>query len=372
MYYRRSSLLISMFLLIAGVASLALMSQAQAADGLELHGWVANRFYGEPGSAHFQAERISLYVSKDIDENLKAYIEYYYHNWANLKTDKGSPWMLESAYVNFTDKKGNQLRIGKGRVFCFGLVPTYGNRKHSEYGLVAETFTQERSVGLQYFGSTADKKLDFGIALLNALPPSTRFSGTDQAFFRDEPVVSHLADKGDGKNLAGSARIAVPVMAGGKLGLSYRTGKLTKADLTFLGSKDLLDRGAHSDTNNQWGADFNYKHKSGVVAQAEYYGAKMSSLDFNGWDALLGYEPADPMGVKYYARYGKLDLDPPAVTSSSYTWDQTQWIVSLVKPLRKGKPVWLQVEWISNDETPPSGTSKVDNDVFFVELFTGF
>jgi hypothetical protein len=369
---RGSILLTGLFFLALGFASLTAVTKANAAEGLDLHGWMANRIYGEPGVAHFQAERLDLYAGKDIDPHLKAYFEFYYHHWVNLKTDKGSPWFLDSAFVDFIDSSGNRLRVGKGRDFTFGLTPIYGNRKTSEYGLIAETFTQERIIGAQYFGTTANKKLDFGISVHNALPAGSRNSGTDQAAFRDEPVVPHLADKGEGKNLAESARLAIPVFGTGRLGVSYRTGNLRDADLTFLAGKDLIEKGTDNHKNNQWGVDYNYKTPSGIVTQAEYYSAKMSTLDFNGWDALLGYEPKNPMGIRSYVRYGKLNLDPPEVTDNTYTWDQNQWIVSFVKPLRQGKPVWLQLEWIKNNENPPSGVDKVENDVVFLELFTGF
>ena len=392
MFQRRVCLLVVLALAVSALAILAVGTQAQAAGELMIGGWMLNRFYGEPGISHFQAERVDIFFSKDVDKDIKAYVEWYYHHWVNLKPTLGSPWFLDSAFVNFTDKLGNQLRVGKGRNMCFGIVPSYGNRKHSEYGLVSETFTQERIVGAQYFGSTRNKKLDFGIAAHNALALGTRFSGTDQAFFRDEPTVSHFADKGEGKNLAVSARVAIPVLRTGKLGLSYRTGKLRTTDIDFLASKGLVPsvdvgvppavvvaRATNNDTNHRWGLDFNYKARSGVVAQAEYYKAKASTLEFKGWDVLLGFEPPDPMGIKYFARYGKLDLDPPSagdivstLVSNQFRWDQKQLILSVVKPLRKGKPIWLQLEWIRNAEDPTGGASDVDNDVLFLELFTGF
>jgi hypothetical protein len=350
----------------------AASAMAAAAPPLDIHGWMLNRVYAEPGNAHFEMERISLYASKDVDEDVKAYVEWYYHHWATRKPELTSPWFLESAYANYTDKQGNQLRFGKGRNYCFGIVPAYGNRKHSEYGLLSETITQERIVGLQYFGSTPDKKMDFGIAVHNSLPPGARFSGTDQAFFRGDPVVTHLADKGEGKNLAVSGRVAFPVVVGGKLGLSARFGELRSDDISWLEGKGLVSAGTTDDTNQRWGADFSYKSPQGVVAQAEYYSAEASTLNFDTWAVLVGLEPTDPMRCKFYARYGQLDLDPPAVTSSTYTWDQQQLILSVVKPLRQGKPVWLQLEYIRNEEDPPPGTSEVDNNVLFLELFTGF
>jgi len=364
--------LVATALVCAVAVGLAVLPVMAADQPVEIHGWMLNRIYAEPGSLHLQAERISLSAAKDLDKDIKAYVEWYYQYWQNLKPQLGSPWFLDSAFANYTDKSGNQLRFGVGRNYCFGIVPTYGNRKHSEYGLIAETFTQDRIIGLQYFGSTRDKKMDFGVAVHNSDLLGTRFSGTDQAFFRDDDTVPHLADKGQGRNMAVSTRVAVPVIKGGKLGASFRYGTLQIGDLAFLVSKALVDASATSRTNQRWGGDLSYKSPKGVVAQAEYYGAKASELDFNGWDVLVGLEPTNPMACRYYARYGQLNLDPPAVTSSTYTWDQQQLILSVVKPLRKGKPIWLQLEYINNQESPPAGVHNVADDVLFLELFTGF
>jgi hypothetical protein len=350
--------------LVAGMAS------ADPADGLVISGYMQNRLYGEPANAHFTAERLSLMAKKEVDTGIDAFVELYYHHW--LPSSRVS---MDSGYVNFTDKNGNQLRIGKGRNYCFGICPVPANRKTSEYGLVAETFTQDRIVGAQYLGSSSDKKVEYGVAVFNSVPPGTRFSGSDQAYFRNgiNYVVPHLADKGEGGNLAGSARVAFPVAETGKVGVSYRTGKLRPSEISSLIGNDLVPLGTTDDTNNRLGADFNYKHPSGMVAQAEYFKAKASTLDFDAWDVLLGYEPPDdPLGVKFYARYGQLDLDPPAVTANSFTWDQKQLLLSVTKPLRAKKPVWVTLEWLRNAEDAPSSSLEKDNDVLFLELFTAF
>lgn len=361
------------FTVLAFLLCLAAGSALAEDDGLIIKGWILNRLYAEPGNAHFEMERVSLVASKKIDADLDAYVEYYYHHWVNRAVPGPSPWFLESAYVNYTDERGNQLRVGKGRNYCFGIVPHYGNRKHSEYGLVAETFTQERIVGAQYFGSTPDKKLDYGIALYNALRMGSRNAGTDQAVFRGDPFVRHLADKGEGNNLEVSARVAAQIVEGGKVGLSFRRGELRPSEIAFLATNNLVPPATTDDTNRRWGVDFDYKSPTGVVAQAEYYDATASTLDFKGWDVLVGFVPVDdPMGIKYYARYGKLDLNPPGVTANELTWDQKQLILSVVKPLRAKKPVWLQLEYIKNDEDPPAAALEKDNDVFFLELFTAF
>jgi len=44
--------------------------------------------------------------------------------------------------------------------------------------------------------------------------------------------------------------------------------------------------------------------------------------------------------------------------------------LSIVQPLRRG--LWLQYEYEINDEKPPAGVGKVQNNLFFVELFSGF
>ncbi|MDH7570456.1 MAG: hypothetical protein QHJ73_12820, partial [Armatimonadota bacterium] len=138
--------------------------------------------------------------------------------------------------------------------------------------------------------------------------------------------------------------------------------------------------GFSSRQQSQWGLDLTYRNPSGVVLQSEYYRSKLSNLEYDAWNVLLGYEvPAAGLpvgqgerkmlpGWKFYARYAEQNMDTP-LTDNPLSWDTRQISLSVVQPIYRG--VWLQYEYEFNLEDTNTG-AKVDNDVFFLELFTGF
>ncbi len=96
---------------------------------------------------------------------------------------------------------------------------------------------------------------------------------------------------------------------------------------------------------------------------------------------LVGYQPKDSRRV--YLRYAALNnnrtpidnppLVPPYVNSAGQrtfierrTWDTQQLTLGIVQPIRKG--VWAEFQYEKNMERPGSA----DNDLLFVEFFTGF
>jgi hypothetical protein len=116
------------------------------------------------------------------------------------------------------------------------------------------------------------------------------------------------------------------------------------------------------------GGDIVYSNPkvTNFVAQGEYYGAKASTLEYNGWDVLVGWAP--PAGWKYFARYGQQNMYTPA-TNNPLSWDDRQLTLSIVQPI--SKTVWLQYEGEFNTAKTDTGAKPKDN-LFFVELFTGF
>jgi hypothetical protein len=73
-------------------------------------------------------------------------------------------------------------------------------------------------------------------------------------------------------------------------------------------------------------------------------------------------------GWKLFVRYAQHNMDMP-MTTNPLTWDVRQTSLSLVQPLAKS--VWIQYEYEINAERTLTG-AKVQNDLFFVELFSGF
>lgn len=341
---------------------------------IKFAGYVQNRLYSAAAAnAEFRVERVSISALASLQNDSKGYVEVYYQPWAVQ-----SGLYLESAYFDGPAGDG-RLRVGKGRRQTFGIVPSYNYRKTSNYGIVAESFTQDRIQGVQYMYRQCG--VDLGIAAHTGYRLGTRNIGeipgddvrnatnsTPHLCFRDIPgALSNKAQM--------STRIGGIWPKGLKGGVSYSIGGLDNRDLTNLttssaanpltpGGTPALIPGATSQTMQVWGLDFTHEPKTFLV-QGEFYGAKVSSLSYNGWEALVGWDP--PVGWRYYARYGQqnMHLTP---TANPLSWDDRQLTLSAVQPLFKG--TWLQYEAEFNYENSNAG--KVWNNLFFAEFFVSF
>jgi hypothetical protein len=355
---------------------------------IQFHGYAQNRFYGAPGAnPEFRVERISLSTIASLPNNSTGYVEVYYQPYTSA-----SGIYLESAYYE-TPLGDGTLRVGRGRRYTFGITPTYPNRKTSNYGLVDESFTQDRIQGLQYM---RDKNgLQFGAALHTGYRIDTKFAGDipGDEVNRLGHMVPHICFR-DGTLSAGSTtglsdKLALSSRLGGtwknglSVGASVYVSSLDDRDLrnmnstdniltpnftsTTTGTSTPLLHNATSHKFNVEGLDFMYKHKSGFVAQGEFYDATISTLSYNAWDTLAGWET--PTGWKYYVRYGQQNMNTPK-TDNPLTWDNFQTTFSVVEPIKKN--VWMQYEYELNTQRPAAGMAKIDDNLFFAELFTGF
>ena len=332
-----------------------------------MHGFMLNRAYFEPGAAHFEVERIGLQASAPLSDDVTALVEWYYHYWA----PSNQLW-LESAYVDYKDKAGGRLRVGRGRNFAFGITPTGGMRKTTEYGLVSEAMTMDRITGVQYHkaeksGWSWDAAVYNGFNLGSRpvmLVPAVRSGNL------------HLCDRENASRdvLEVSARVAKKVIPSLEVGLSARGGKLSPSDVSFLQTN--FNPAWTSRTKMRYGLDGIYR-KGEWIANGELYLAKTGDLDHMAYAVLGGYEPKSPNAVKAYVRYGVSDLDlkvadvSQANLTKELTFDQEQWMFSLVQPVRPG--VWVELAYIINDQDPlVTGVSVPKNDVGFVELASMF
>ena len=376
--------LVAMVFVAALMMSLAAIPAiAQGLQNVELHGYMQNRFYANEGySARFVSERVSLSAIGNFGD-ATAYIETYIHPWLTDRTDLPAPLSpgntvsadqfriyLESAYVDLPFGAG-RLRLGKGRQLNFGLTPSYPNRKTSQYGILAETFTQDRITGAQY--SYKCSAFDFGATLYSDLQVLTRsigdFSGANAAP-GEVGVVKHFVDKDDPGNpsgaLAGSFRLGI-TKPNFQIHASGMTGGLTQADANFIASQYGILPGVNTDdTHNKYGLDGSIS-VGPYVLQAEAYQGNFSFVKITGYQVLLGYQPKDKQ--RFYVRWSALNNDQ-APTSTNTTWDTQQLTIGFVQPIRKG--VWLEINYESNMETPPPGDPCRDNNLLFAELFTGF
>lgn len=376
-------------LLAALLLSLAAISVlAQGAQSVEFHGYMQNRFYANPDSpARFVTDRVSLSAVGHLSTDITGYLEVYFHPWLTDRVIGTTPvppspvigytaeqarTYLESAYVDMPLAQG-RLRIGKGRQLNFGLTPSYPNRKTTQYGILAETFTQDRIIGAQYdykkdafdIGASlyTDQRVqnrkigDFAGAPVNQLMPSAK-------------VVAHIVDKDDPANnpgtLAGSIRLGV-TRPNYQVHVSGATGRMVRDDInTLAGAFGVV---SNSDEHAKYGIDASYSYGPFVV-QGELYQGRFSFLTITGYQVLVGYQPKDK--TRFYARWSAINNNKGvsnATSNRQLTWAPQQLTIGVVQPIRKG--VWVEVDYEKN-MAYTGGFAEPNNDMLFMEVFTGF
>jgi hypothetical protein len=395
------TLLVAMLLvLLCGAISLA--EEAQGPPTIEVHGWAQTRYYvnstvdatrEESGEltnvekkSHLEYERLDLNATARLPEGKVAYAEVYIHPW--LSHSDPSWLYLESLYLDVPAGPGAKFRIGKGRNQAFGIVPSYGIRKTTNYSPVQEAFTQDRALGIQYMQKNGRDSINFGI--FNAMRVGARLIGMTADGQTDlgsqaNTTVAHLCDRDTPAdrpgNLEFSARLARQ-FGPTNIGVSGRIGRMDATDQAYLASKFATYEGL--ETRTRYGLDATFA-KMPFYGALEWYAGNTGGIGQTGWSILLGLEPTSQCSAPWedlsgackglFLRYGQLDIDVPE-TSSSITWDTQQLALSYVYPLRLGNhklsPKWLQIEFERNTEDAPEGYEDIPNNVFMVELFTAF
>jgi len=398
--YRLTCLLVVLCVLAA--VAVASAAETQGPPPVEVHGYMQTRYYvnttvnatidgsgvitNEVDDTWVETERISLSGLARLAEGRTAYAEIYIHPW--LPNSDPSFLYLESCYLDIPAGPGAKFRVGKGRSLTFGMTPAYGNRKLSNYSPLAETYTMDRALGIQYTQSRGDDSFAFGI--YNSQAAGARYIGMAADSQMDlgslaRTTVGHLTARDDPAGRSGELEVSARYgrqMGDMSVGVSARGGALDNNDSAYLASK-FGSAYTGNQTRMAYGVDATYK-SAPVCGTFEYYAGSTGGIDHSGWSVVLGAEPkAGGTGMLsglagvckgLYLRYGQLDIDVPP-TLSTITWDTTQLAVSYVLPLnnRLGKyPKWLQLEYEKNTEDTPGVASDIPNNVFFVELFTSF
>jgi len=387
-----------------GAVAVAAAEEAQGPPAVEVHGWLLTRYYvntnvdatqdssgvitNEEDDSWLEWERISLYGTARLANGKEAYAEVYIHPW--LANSDPSFLYLESFYLDVPAGPGAKYRIGKGRSQAFGIVPSYGARKTSNYSPISETYTMDRALGIQYMQKRGDDSFDFGI--FNSQRPGVRLigQGADAQIDRGSvprTTVLHLADRDTPANRSGELEVSARYgrqMGNLNVGISGRGGGLDGTDAAFLAKMFPTYNGTNQ-TRIKYGLDATYKRMP-FYGTFEYYASEVGAIGQNGYAILLGVEPSKQCtGIwremsgacrGLFVRYLDLDIDVPPVVNNTMTWDIEQLAVSYVLPLRcnrlGGYPKWLQFEYESNKEGAPIGADEIPNDLFFVELFTAF
>ncbi|MFB3882265.1 MAG: hypothetical protein ACE149_13440 [Armatimonadota bacterium] len=392
--------LVVAFVLSAVCAAIA----AEGPPAVEVHGWSLTRYYvdlvvddtrdGSTGAitnkeedSRLEWERFSISGLARLDGGKVVYSEVYIHPW--LPNSDPSFLYLESLYLDVPVGPGAKVRLGKGRSNAFGIVPSYGNRKTSNYGPLAETFTMDRALGVQFLQTRGKDSLNLG--LFESQRPGTRAIGMAADMQLDEgslarTTVSHLANRDTPAGRSGKLEVSGRYgrqMGALNVGISGRGGELDDIDAAFLASKFANYNGTNR-TRLYAGFDATYQ-KMPYYATAEWYGGSLGGIDQSGYAILVGVEPSakctgiwqDLSGAckGLFIRYTNLDTDTTPSLASSITWDTEQWAVSYVLPIKtKYFPLakWIQIEYERNKETVPAGGDEIPNNVFFVELFSAF
>jgi len=389
---------------LLGAAALAAAEEAQGPPAVEVHGWILTRYYvntnvdatqdssgvitNEEDDTWLESERISLYSKARLTNGKEAYAEVYIHPW--LPNSNPSFLYLESLYLDIPAGPDAKFRIGKGRSQAFGIVPGYGNRKTTNYSPVAETFTMDRALGIQYMQKRGDDSFGFGI--FNSQRPGMRQIGlaADAQIDRGSvarTTVLHLTDRDSPAQRSGELEVSARYgreMDDLNVGLSGRLGALDGTDAAFLAANFPTYNGTNQ-TRIKYGLDATYKRMP-FYGTFEYYAGEVGGIGQDGYAILLGVEPSKKCAGIWremsgackglFVRYLNLDVDVPPVVNKTISWDVQQLAVSYVLPIRckllRGYPKWLQFEYERNKEDAPPGADEIPNNLFLIELFTAF
>ena len=362
---------IPVLLLLLMVASIAWADvPVVSANTMKIKGYTRLRYLVLPQEADtFRFDELSLDITNTFSDTMWGEVGALIYG--------GNTYLFEHLYIGFKGLPLNgTLLVGQTRNNAFGMVPSYGNRKTTNYGIVSDAFTHDRILGLQYLGKL--DILDFAVAVHNGYALGTRYAGegTNRVNFmadRDSTLGTFQGrDASDNKEVSG--RIGISTLVKGlNYGVSGSAGQLSTADVNFLIANSTCTEHPtyYSKKKARFGADIRYITGPFTI-QGEAYEGKTSELTTTGWQVLglykWAYVPEKTMD--FYARYGELGPQDITATAKSYTWDMTQTVFGFIYYLTKG--AWLQTECEINDEKPPAGVDKIKNNVYFTELFVAF
>lgn len=335
-----------------------------ASNTAKIGGYTRLRYLILPAEADtFRFDELSLTIRNDFNEQIFGMVGALIYG--------GNVFYLEHAFIGIKGLPLNGvLYIGQTRNYAFGLTPTGANRKTTNYGIVADMFTHDRVLGAQYIGKV--NVLDFSAAVYNGYAIGNRAAGEGVNkinFLADrDSTLGAFQGRDASDNKEAAARFGVSNVSGFSAGVSGSVGRLSAADLTFV--KTNVNADYTSKTKNRFGVDAKY-NVGALLLQGEFYQGKTSELSHNAWQALALYKIPylENKTIDVYGRYGMVTPDIDA-TPSSYTWELKQTVAGIIYYFTKS--IWLQTELEFNDENPMDGIEKIDNDVYFTELFVGF
>jgi len=347
---RKLSILLTVSMMILSIST-TVYAQVQ------VHGFVLARTTFADTTYTSRIERYGLQFKETIDDEFDWLTEFYIH--PHQPSDKGLLYM-ESAYLNWHLKNklpwDFNVRIGKGRSYCYGITPSYGNRRTTEYSLYSLAFTQMRITGFQTYSNFGDN-IQLAVAIINPYKVNVPAPRT----LPDFPVGSNLPVSVSDRDNDNSTfrRFALS----GRLG--YKNSMLNiGANLYASDPKENVD-GAKS----RLGFDAEIALENGLIAQAQYTMARtqiecdgtFEDLDHMGFEVMGGYEREK---LALYARFGMMTYD-----------DQLQDLNSLMlSAVYKIRPlIHFRIEGLINSETTREASAdkaawdESDNNVLIFE-----
>jgi len=342
---KKLCLSIILFAIVIGFAS-TVYAQVQT------HGFILYRTILANNNYTNRIERYGIRFTEKIDDEFDWLTEIYIH--PQQPAGRGRLYM-ESAYLNWNLSNrlpwDFRMRIGKGRNYCYGITPSYRNRRTSDYSLYSEAFTQLRVMGIQTFSNFGAVQL--ALAVIN--PYSFR-----SRFLPDFPIGDNFPIPICDRDTDNSTldRIAVS----GRLG--YKTETLNVGADFYVSDPKEGTEGAKT----RFGVDGELKLESGLLAQAQFTMATTAANPGNGIEdvnhmgaEVLGGWEKDKIGL--YARYGLVTYD-----------DKFQDLNSLMlSGVYKIRPrIHLRLEALINGEATDDAkgwVEKENNVLFFETLF---
>jgi len=350
------------------------------------------RFYvplKEGDISQFRAERLITMATGELKDVANFNVSIYFHPWVPVM-----PGQIYVESVYFTLKKlpgigklplNGSILIGQGRNRNFGVMPSYSNRKTSEYGIVSDMFTHDRIQGIQL--NLSQKPIFFGISLHNGYKLGARSMGGVK-FLADRglDLVNHANDVDNGKEISVRAGIKCP-KGPSDAAISFSYAKLyddgkpiddpkKNDDISFL--KGIIGKETEKRDKIRIGFDSTAVFKKRdlpaypSMLRCEAYYGMTGDLNHIGLCGLLGVK-VKPLKLDLYTRVGRIQLDledNQRSPKNSLTWNLTQICVSGVFAIQKG--ITLRVEYEKNIEDVPGGGEAPDNDRLFFETLMAF
>lgn len=311
---------------------------------VQTHGFILFRTIAASGvNSNYttRVERYGINFTEKVNDEFDWLTEIYIHP---QMADARARLYMESAYLNWN--LSNRLpwdfrvRIGKGRNYTYGIAPSYGNRRTSDYTLYSEAFTQLRVSGFQTFSQFGNIQL--AVALLN---PYALRSRTLPDFAIGDNIPIPICDRDNDNSTIQ------------RVGISGRLGY--KTDMYNVGASMYMSETGSQDDNDhsRLGLDGELTLDNGIMGQAQFTIAKTNGIDHNGGEVLVGWEPGK---AGLYARYGMLTYDDDTM------YDLNQIMLSGVYKIHPR--IHLRLEALLNGEDGKDvQADDINNDVIFFE-----